>query len=95
MSRHFHVRIQSSCLTAPFFPGLQGARAFIDREHSHLVTASVGAASQSRALRTHHRHRPRAATAGQEMEKGAKPACSPVQLFKNGMCRRRIVRYFK
>jgi hypothetical protein len=105
MSRHFHVRIQSSCLTAPFFPGLQGARAFIDREHGHLVTASVGAASQSRALRTHHRHRPRAATAGQEMEKGAKPALGWAArdatgvlsrtAFQEGMCRRRIVRYFK
>jgi hypothetical protein len=73
MSRHFRIRIQSSCLTAPFFPGLQGSRAFIAREHSHLATASAAAASQSRALRTHG-HRPRAATAGQEMEQGAKPA---------------------
>ncbi|GJM98856.1 hypothetical protein PR202_ga15903 [Eleusine coracana subsp. coracana] len=73
MSHHFGIGIQSPARLPAPFPGaliVIGARSFAVRERNNLATASVAAASHSRA-----RRRPRAATAGQEMDQqGGNPA---------------------
>jgi hypothetical protein len=82
MSRHFRIRIQSSCLTAPFFPGLQGSRAFIAREHSHLATASAAAASQSTSSDGRARDGARCQAGARVGGEGRHRRALPVQLFK-------------